>query len=158
MASLDAGAAQERGPAASNGCPVRRLLFKPQTLILITAAVVFGVAAPAAEAASTAQPRTGAAAGYAGTHFGDGNLHIHALKPEAMSREEFSRQNHLVEEDLFALVQSYGGSISAEHGVGLLKKDHLGLSKSPEEIAIMKAIKRILDPEELLNPGKIFDL
>jgi len=74
VASLDAGAAQERGPAASNGCPVRRLLFKPQTLILITAAVVFGVAAPAAEAASTAQPRTGAAAGYAGTHFGDGNL------------------------------------------------------------------------------------
>jgi FAD/FMN-containing dehydrogenase len=91
-------------------------------------------------------------------HFGDGNLHIHALKPEAMSREEFARQNHLVEEDLFALVQSYGGSISAEHGVGLLKKDHLGMSKSAEEIRIMKEIKKVLDPQELLNPGKIFDV
>lgn len=91
-------------------------------------------------------------------HFGDGNLHIHALKPDAMSQEEFLRQNLLVEEDLFEVVGKYEGSISAEHGIGLLKKDHLGLSKSKEEIAIMKAIKRILDPNGLLNPGKVFDL
>lgn len=91
-------------------------------------------------------------------HFGDGNLHIHAQKPASMPSEEFLRQNLRVEEDLFEVVGKYKGSISAEHGIGLLKKDHLGLSKSPEEIAIMKALKKILDPQGLLNPGKVFDL
>jgi FAD/FMN-containing dehydrogenase len=91
-------------------------------------------------------------------HFGDGNLHVHALRPEGMSQKEFLRQNHKVEEDLFAVVGKYDGSISAEHGIGLLKKAHLGLSKSAEEIRIMKAIKRVLDPEGLLNPGKVAGL
>lgn len=91
-------------------------------------------------------------------HFGDGNLHIQALKPAGMSAEEFLRKNHEVEEDLFAAVQKYHGSISAEHGVGLLKKEYLPLSKSKEELAIMRELKRVLDPENLLNPGKVFDL
>ena len=91
-------------------------------------------------------------------HFGDGNLHIHALKPASMSQKDFLLQNHKVEEVLFALVQKYEGSISAEHGIGLLKKEALGLSKSPEEIRIMKGIKKVLDPLGLLNPGKVFDV
>ena len=91
-------------------------------------------------------------------HFGDGNLHIHALKPAAMPQEEFLRQNLRVEEDLFEVVGKYQGSISAEHGIGLLKKEHLHLSKSAEELAIMRALKKILDPQGLLNPGKVFDL
>ena len=54
------------------------------------------------------------------------------------------------------VVQKYGGSVSAEHGIGLLKKDALHYSKSADEIQIMKAMKTILDPQGLLNPGKIF--
>lgn len=91
-------------------------------------------------------------------HFGDGNLHIHALRPSNMSQDNFLEQNHKVEEVLFKMVQKYQGSISAEHGIGLLKKDSLSLSKSPAEISIMKALKRAVDPKGLLNPGKIFDL
>jgi FAD/FMN-containing dehydrogenase len=91
-------------------------------------------------------------------HFGDGNLHIHALKPGAMAQGEFLRQNLKVEEDLFEVVGKYEGSISAEHGIGLLKKEHLHLSKSVDELAIMRALKKILDPQGLLNPGKVFDL
>ncbi len=88
-------------------------------------------------------------------HFGDGNLHVHALKPANMSQEEFLKQNLLVEEDLFAVVGKYEGSISAEHGIGLLKKEHLHLSKSPEELELMRALKKTLDPQGLLNPGKV---
>lgn len=90
-------------------------------------------------------------------HFGDGNLHIHALKPEEMSKEEFVKQAHKVDEDLFGLVKKYEGSISAEHGVGLLKKENLFYSKTPTEIEILKQIKKILDPRGLLNPGKVID-
>jgi FAD/FMN-containing dehydrogenase len=55
-------------------------------------------------------------------------------------------------------VQRYGGSISAEHGVGLLKKEYLHYSRSPVEIGIMKQIKLAFDPKGIMNPGKIFDL
>lgn len=91
-------------------------------------------------------------------HFGDGNLHIHALRPQEMSQEEFLKQNEMVEEDLFHVVGKYQGSISAEHGIGLLKKDHLHLSKSKEELMILRQMKRLLDPKGLLNPGKVIDL
>ena len=58
---------------------------------------------------------------------------------------------------MFEAVQRHQGSISAEHGVGLLKKDYLGYSRSPEEIAYLKAIKAAFDPNNIMNPGKIFD-
>jgi FAD/FMN-containing dehydrogenase len=90
-------------------------------------------------------------------HFGDGNLHIHALRPDGMSQKEFLHQNEMVEEDLFKVVGKYQGSISAEHGIGLLKKAHLHLSKSNEELQILRQMKKILDPKGLLNPGKVID-
>jgi FAD/FMN-containing dehydrogenase len=90
-------------------------------------------------------------------HIGDGNLHIHALKPANMALEDFVAQTKKVDADLFALVRKYQGSVSAEHGVGLLKKSHLGYSKSELEISLMKSIKKSLDPKWLLNPGKIID-
>jgi FAD/FMN-containing dehydrogenase len=55
-------------------------------------------------------------------------------------------------------VRAHAGSISAEHGIGLLKKPWLGYSRSPAEIATMKAVKHALDPDSLFNPGKVFDL
>ena len=91
-------------------------------------------------------------------HLGDGNLHINILKPEGWDREDFIKQCEKSNEDLFKLVQKYEGSVSAEHGVGLLKKPYLKYSCSDEEIALMKNIKRVFDPDNILNPGKIFDL
>ena len=55
-------------------------------------------------------------------------------------------------------VQRYGGSIAAEHGVGLLKKDYLHFSRSDLEVSIMRQIKAAFDPQGIMNPGKIFDL
>jgi len=90
-------------------------------------------------------------------HVGDGNLHINVMKPDAMSREDFFKQTKDADRDMFALVQKHQGSISAEHGIGLLKKAFLGFSRSPAEIAVMKSVKRALDPQNILNPGKILD-
>jgi FAD/FMN-containing dehydrogenase len=91
-------------------------------------------------------------------HIGDGNLHVNIMKPDALSREEFWAQTKAADDDMFALVRDFGGSISAEHGVGLLKKSHLGYSRSPDEIALMRALKRVFDPRNILNPGKVFDV
>ncbi|MEM1155792.1 MAG: FAD-binding oxidoreductase [Pseudomonadota bacterium] len=90
-------------------------------------------------------------------HIGDGNLHLNILKPDSMAKDEFQRRCGTVSEQLFAVVQRYGGSVSAEHGVGLLKKDYLHFSRSPLEIDIMRQIKRVFDPKNIMNPGKIFD-
>jgi FAD/FMN-containing dehydrogenase len=89
-------------------------------------------------------------------HIGDGNVHLNILKPEALSREEFLEKCHLVSKWVFEIVERYEGSISAEHGVGLLKKDFLSYSRGEQEIAAMKAIKAVFDPKGVMNPGKIF--
>lgn len=89
-------------------------------------------------------------------HIGDGNLHIDILKPDNMGRKEFIKKCKQSDKILFSIVAKYNGSISAEHGVGLLKRDYLGFSRSPQEIEIMKGIKKVFDPNGILNPGKIF--
>jgi FAD/FMN-containing dehydrogenase len=91
-------------------------------------------------------------------HIGDGNLHISILKPSQMTMPEFVLRCQEVDQHLYGSIQSFGGSISAEHGVGLSKKPFLQFTKSQEEIALMKSIKRIFDPDGILNPGKVFDL
>jgi FAD/FMN-containing dehydrogenase len=89
-------------------------------------------------------------------HIGDGNLHLNILKPDAMLLADFHARCHAFDEHTYGLVQSMGGSISAEHGVGLLKRDHLHYSRSQTEIAMMRAVKQALDPRGLFNPDKIF--
>ena len=91
-------------------------------------------------------------------HIGDGNVHLNVLKPDDLAIEEFQRQCSEVSRWVFEIVQRYGGSISAEHGVGLLKKDYLHYSRSALEVQIMRQIKLAFDPEGVMNPGKIFDL
>jgi len=89
-------------------------------------------------------------------HIGDGNLHINALKPDNMALEDFINRCESVNKVLFEEIQKIEGSISAEHGVGLLKKPYLEYSRSKTEIKSMKDLKKTFDPNGVLNPGKIF--
>jgi FAD/FMN-containing dehydrogenase len=90
-------------------------------------------------------------------HVGDGNLHLNVLKPDAMPAPEFRSLCARVTRDIAALVREVGGSVSAEHGVGLLKKDILEFTRSRAEIEALRQIKRVFDPAGILNPGKVFD-
>ena len=91
-------------------------------------------------------------------HIGDGNVHLNMLKPDELPMDEFQRRCGEVSQWVFEIVQRYEGSISAEHGVGLLKKDYLHYSRSETEIAIMRQIKLAFDPAGIMNPGKVFDV
>ena len=91
-------------------------------------------------------------------HIGDGNVHLNILKPKFLDEQAFFEQCGSVSNQVFSLVQQYGGSISAEHGVGLLKKPYLNYTRDPEEIEYMRLIKKAFDPNGVLNPGKVFDL
>ena len=88
-------------------------------------------------------------------HIGDGNLHLNILRPENMTVEEFMAKGHAMSPNIFTLVQARQGSISAEHGVGLLKKDFLNYSRSAAEIELMRGLKNLFDPHQILNPGKL---
>jgi FAD/FMN-containing dehydrogenase len=90
-------------------------------------------------------------------HIGDGNLHINVLKPADLALDEFVARCGDVTAHLAGLVQRHGGTISAEHGIGLVKKAYLGSTRSAAEIAVMRAVRAALDPAGILNPGKIFD-
>ena len=85
-------------------------------------------------------------------HLNDGNLHV-IVGVGASDRET----RHAVEEIVYAPLAPIGGSISAEHGIGLQKRAFLPLSRSPAELALMRTLKQALDPKGILNPGKIFE-
>jgi FAD/FMN-containing dehydrogenase len=88
-------------------------------------------------------------------HVGDGNIHYNVMQPEGMDKEAFLARWHDVNEVVFAVVQKFGGSISAEHGVGVMKRDILPDYKDPVAIELMRGLKRMLDPNGILNPGKV---
>ncbi len=89
-------------------------------------------------------------------HIGDGNLHLNILKPDDQDQETFFKRCHAASKEIFEIIRRFGGSVSAEHGVGLLKKDYLEYSRSPAEVAYMRAIRQAFDPDNILNPGKLF--
>lgn len=91
-------------------------------------------------------------------HIGDGNVHLNILKPDTMAAAEFFTECGKVSKWVFEIVQKHGGSVSAEHGVGLLKKPFLKYSRGESELEFMKAIKKVFDPRGVMNPGKIFDM
>jgi len=89
-------------------------------------------------------------------HLGDGNLHYNVQVPVEMDAALFLRdQEPVVNRIIFDSVVAHGGSISAEHGVGSLKVDHLAHYKSPVALDMMRAIKQALDPQNLMNPGRV---
>jgi FAD/FMN-containing dehydrogenase len=90
-------------------------------------------------------------------HIGDGNLHISILRPDGMSKEDFVKECQKVDKMVFQVTKDFNGSISAEHGVGLTKKPFLHFTRSEEEIQILKQIKTVFDPNNLINPGKVIN-
>ncbi len=88
-------------------------------------------------------------------HIGDGNIHFNVSQPVGADREAFLARWDEVSEAVFDIVLKLGGSISAEHGIGRLKRDLMPLIKSPVELAMMKDLKRLFDPNGILNPGKV---
>jgi FAD/FMN-containing dehydrogenase len=90
-------------------------------------------------------------------HIGDGNLHINVLKPDGLDEPAFIAQCEHVTKLLAATLQRHGGSISAEHGIGLVKRAYLASTRSVAEIALMRGVRQVFDPLALLNPGKLFE-
>jgi len=90
-------------------------------------------------------------------HAGDGNVHLHPLCVD-MSREEWDKKLPLVLEDIYTAGVSLGGAISGEHGIGIDKKPYLPIQVDRPLLELMKKIKQAFDPDNILNPGKIFDV
>ncbi|MCF6320956.1 MAG: FAD-binding oxidoreductase [Rhizobiaceae bacterium] len=90
-------------------------------------------------------------------HLGDGNIHFNFSKPEGMEDGDYMVFREQVNAAVFELVLELGGSISAEHGIGLFKRDILEQVKSPVEMAMMRQIKQMFDPNGIMNPGKVLN-
>ena len=88
-------------------------------------------------------------------HLGDGNLHYNVFPPKGRTRDLFSNRKGEVARAIYDLVHAYGGSISAEHGIGRFKADDLVRYGDPAKIAAMRAIKAALDPQGIMNPGAV---
>ena len=91
-------------------------------------------------------------------HFGDGNIHFNLTQPVAMEKSLFLAQWERFNRIVHDIVHAMNGSISAEHGVGLIKRDELARYKDPVALDLMKTLKKALDPQNILNPGKVVAL
>lgn len=89
-------------------------------------------------------------------HLGDGNVHFHVLAPPGATRGQWEdTEGKAISAFVHDLVTQWNGSISAEHGIGQLKRDELARLGDPVQLAVMRSIKHALDPQNLLNPGKL---
>jgi FAD/FMN-containing dehydrogenase len=88
-------------------------------------------------------------------HLGDGNLHYNAYLPDRLRSDAAARDAHDITETVYDIVQQYSGSFSAEHGIGMSKVAELARYKSAVELDLMRTVKHALDPQGLLNPGKV---
>jgi FAD/FMN-containing dehydrogenase len=88
-------------------------------------------------------------------HLGDGNLHYNVSPPPGISDASFLQRQSEVNQVVHDSVHRHGGSISAEHGLGALKREEILRYKSPLEMRMMRAVKQALDPQQLMNPGKV---
>jgi FAD/FMN-containing dehydrogenase len=88
-------------------------------------------------------------------HLGDGNLHFNAFVPGRERSDEVARRMTDVNRLVHDIVQDFGGSISAEHGIGQSKRGELAHYKSATELDLMRIVKKALDPQNLMNPGKV---
>jgi FAD/FMN-containing dehydrogenase len=88
-------------------------------------------------------------------HVGDGNIHYNITQPVGADKAAFMAREEDVQDLVFGIVMKHGGSISAEHGIGVAKRDRLPMVKDTTAIELMRAIKQTLDPNGILNPGKV---
>jgi FAD/FMN-containing dehydrogenase len=88
-------------------------------------------------------------------HLGDGNLHYNVSPPPGVRDTDFILEQPAINQTVHDSVDKFGGSISAEHGLGALKREEIRRYKSPVELRLMHAIKQALDPLGLMNPGKV---
>src|SRR6202008_3199564 len=88
-------------------------------------------------------------------HLGDGNIHYNVSQPIGADAAKYLQRWDDVNAVVFAVVKKYGGSISAEHGIGVVKRDLLPSVKDPVAFALMRDLKHLLDPKGILNPGKV---
>lgn len=91
-------------------------------------------------------------------HLGDGNVHFHVIAPANSAPDWQETDGKAISRQVHDLVTRWGGSISAEHGIGQLKRDELARLGDPVALAVMRRVKLALDPRELLNPGKLVAL
>ncbi len=84
-------------------------------------------------------------------HIGDGNVHI-----LVRAGKDTRALAHAIDDVVYGLIQELHGSVSAEHGIGIMKKDYLAFSRSTEELALMRVLKQSMDPRSILNPGRVF--
>ena len=91
-------------------------------------------------------------------HIGDGNIHYNMIFPSKNSTDSYENIRDRIYFYINNLVEEFGGSFSAEHGIGQIKKESLLQFKSMDEIDLMKSLKKVFDPKNILNPGKIFDI
>lgn len=91
-------------------------------------------------------------------HVGDGNIHFNLSQPATMDKAAFLALWDEMNAIVHGIVRELGGSISAEHGVGRMKRDEIAATKSPVEIELMRTLKKALDPKNILNPGKVVSL
>jgi glycolate oxidase len=89
-------------------------------------------------------------------HAGDGNLHINILKLDLDDETWNNKLPHIIRK-IFEICEKYGGTISGEHGIGLVQKSYLDIVMQKKQIELMQLIKDSFDPHRILNPGKIFD-
>ena len=88
-------------------------------------------------------------------HMGDGNLHFNVSQPPGMDKKKYLDQWNEMNAVVFDVVLKFDGSISAEHGIGRLKKHHMAEIKSPVELQMMRDLKKLFDPGNIMNPGKV---
>ena len=91
-------------------------------------------------------------------HVGDGNIHFNLTQPEGADTAAYLARWQEFNDIVHGVVRELHGSISAEHGVGRLKRDEITHYKSPVEIELMRRVKRALDPANIMNPGKLVSL
>lgn len=92
------------------------------------------------------------------SHAGDGNVHLNILKNETLTHEEWESKLAKFQEELYTVVYKLGGRLSGEHGIGYKRKHLMEEFTDPDELEVMRTIKKAMDPNLILNPGKIFDV
>jgi FAD/FMN-containing dehydrogenase len=88
-------------------------------------------------------------------HAGDGNIHYNVTQPEGIDKAEYLKQWHDLNHVIHEIVVAMDGSISAEHGIGQLKRDELVYFKPALDLELMRGVKSVFDPPGLMNPGKV---